>query len=141
MAAVVQGCLINPMLLPILNIRVGSFSEGIVQNLPLLGGGCWFLWIKTLVVIGRKMLFYSPMYVFEYPFTGLISQNMRFTHGYAPPRSSLVWLLLSVLRNRFSRLEMAMYLLSVVATSGGFGYYGGVVRCSPKIIVVLIPVD
>jgi len=39
------------------------------------------------------------------------------------PKSSLVWLLLDVLRNMLSRLEMVMYLLSVVVASGGFGCY------------------
>jgi len=57
------------------------------------------------------------------PFTGLVSQDLCFTHGSVPPRSSLAWLFSYVLRNRFSRLEMDMYLLSVVVASGGFECY------------------
>jgi len=58
------------------------------------------------------------------PFYGfLVSQNLCFTPRSVPPRSSLTWLSLDVLRNKSSRLEMTMYLLHVFVASGGFGCY------------------
>lgn len=70
-------------------------------------GSLWsdpnFLHVKTVT----SAISWSPTSVFEYPLTGLVYQNMLLSWWCD---DFFAWLLMSVFGNRFSRLEMVIYL-------------------------------